>query len=373
MVLVIAGLVLVVIGLLDVFLTVLNYDGFSFLTSRVYRMSWGATRAVARRLPGRPAQMLLSLAAPAMLPGTVAIWVGLEIVGFALIYQPAMEAGWFSIKADIEPTFGQALYLSGVTLATLGYGDIVPGPNFAQALSVFEALIGFAILTLTVSYVLATFRVLEQVRALADTLGHIIPANRSTIDMSRDLLRAGVDGVGFLLEKVHDGLQAYDEGVRLYPIVYYFHSRDLRRSVPYTFAMVGEIVAALAYGVRGSHPVAHDPRMRAMAGQYRAVRERLLASFLRTTLPGSARPLSTEKFDDAAHGRLDDDSAHAFLKLEGEMALALGEDRMSPEWAEDRYDRYTKWLHFTESHRAFVDRLACDLGYPPDRLPVWDR
>lgn len=31
------GVVLVVVGLLDVFFAVLNYDGFSFLSSRVYR------------------------------------------------------------------------------------------------------------------------------------------------------------------------------------------------------------------------------------------------------------------------------------------------------------------------------------------------
>jgi hypothetical protein len=43
----------------------------------------------------------------------------------------------------------------------------------------------------------------------------------------------------------HRSLVEIYEGLRRYPIVYYYHSRRAYRSLPYTFRMIGGVVGAL--------------------------------------------------------------------------------------------------------------------------------
>ena len=64
------------------------------------------------------------------------------VVNFASAYY-VMPAGWFSKSLE---TYWQALYFSGVTITTLGYGDFSPKYWVAQFLSVYEVFCGFSLL-----------------------------------------------------------------------------------------------------------------------------------------------------------------------------------------------------------------------------------
>ncbi len=44
----------------------------------------------------------------------------------------------------LEPTLGEALYISGTVISTLGFGDVTPADGLYQTLAVTEALIGFS-------------------------------------------------------------------------------------------------------------------------------------------------------------------------------------------------------------------------------------
>ncbi|HEX5265670.1 MAG TPA: hypothetical protein VFW24_02765 [Acidimicrobiales bacterium] len=81
------GACVVVLALIDLFLTVFNYDGFTFLAGRYRRGLWRMLRVVTRPLPPRMRRATLSFGSMAMLPATVAAWLAAEIVGFALIRQ----------------------------------------------------------------------------------------------------------------------------------------------------------------------------------------------------------------------------------------------------------------------------------------------
>ncbi len=81
-----AGVVLILLGLADVFFTVLHYDGFGFLSSRLYNRLFGAVRSFTRPLPRRWRAFGLSLAAPLMVPVTIAVWILLISFGYALVY-----------------------------------------------------------------------------------------------------------------------------------------------------------------------------------------------------------------------------------------------------------------------------------------------
>jgi hypothetical protein len=105
-----------------------------------------------------------------MIPVSLAVWLTLEIVGFALLYHPGLLADGFDVPAGSEPGLVLALYTSIVTLSTLGYGDVTPTAPLFQALTGLEALIGFALLTLTISYVLNVYSVLQHLSLLGAEL-----------------------------------------------------------------------------------------------------------------------------------------------------------------------------------------------------------
>ena len=129
------GIALILIGLLDVFLTVLHYDGAALLGRLTSRGTWGTVRALTAPLPRRPHTYLRCLGAPLMIPVTLSVWLILQILGFALLYQPGLESGQFRITGDNEAGFPLAVYTSVVTVATLGYGDVTPTTPLFQARS----------------------------------------------------------------------------------------------------------------------------------------------------------------------------------------------------------------------------------------------
>ena len=73
----------------------------------------------------------------------LALWSYLElVVNFANVYY-LMPEDWFDESLE---TYGQALYFSGVTITTLGYGDYAPKCWIPQLLSVYEVFCGFSLL-----------------------------------------------------------------------------------------------------------------------------------------------------------------------------------------------------------------------------------
>jgi hypothetical protein len=152
---ILAGVLLVLVGLLDVFFTVLHYDGFGFLSSRLYNSLFDAVRFLTHPLPRTYRALGLSMAAPLMVPVTITVWIFLVSLGYSLIYYAGMDGRTFSFSnPGLGPSFMEALYFSGVTIATLGLGDVTPLVGSYQAIAVSEALVGFGILTLSITYVI---------------------------------------------------------------------------------------------------------------------------------------------------------------------------------------------------------------------------
>ncbi|MFF8942469.1 potassium channel family protein [Streptomyces sp. NPDC014864] len=64
-------------------------------------------------------------------------------------------------------TGGRSVYLSLVTVATLGLGDIAPSADWLRIVAPLEAMVGFVLLTATVSWILGIYPALARRRALA--------------------------------------------------------------------------------------------------------------------------------------------------------------------------------------------------------------
>ena len=155
------GIALVLASAYDVFHTLLNPSGRGPISRLIFALAWRATRRARR----------LGLAVgPASVVAVIAIWAATQVVGWALIYTPHIPEG-FAYSHDIDPAdfvaFWEAVYFSGATLTTLGFGDTVPIEPWLRVLAPVEALAGFALLSASATWFLQLHGALARRRSLA--------------------------------------------------------------------------------------------------------------------------------------------------------------------------------------------------------------
>jgi hypothetical protein len=219
----VAGAVLVLAALRDIFQTLFHPSGRGSISRVLMRRVWRVFRRI-----GEYREQALVLAGPSVILVVISAWVLMLSAGWALIYWPRLPAE-FSLDPGLEPTVGgtflEALYLSVTTLATLGYGDIVPTSWLLRLLAPLQALVGFGLLTASLSWVLSTHSALSRQRVLAHEVS---------------LLRgAGSEGVPSMepraLEQLLVILTSQIVAVRSdfvqSPITYYFYQEDERTSL----------------------------------------------------------------------------------------------------------------------------------------------
>jgi hypothetical protein len=118
------GVALVVMALRDIFHTIWHPTGRGGLSRRLMAAVWH----IGRRRRGMGA-----LVGPLAMVVIVLAWVLLILLGWALVYWPHLSGG-FLFGSGLGPSsragFLDAVYLSTVTLATLGFGDIVPAADW---------------------------------------------------------------------------------------------------------------------------------------------------------------------------------------------------------------------------------------------------
>src|ERR671917_470610 len=160
------GAILIIVALSDIFQTLFHPSGKGSLSRTLIYGIWKATRLVVSRYP-----RVLQLAGPLGFLVTLAAWTVLLTLGWAFVYWPHLPNG-FSFDPGMDPSrnagFSSALYFSIVSLATLGYGDIVPDAKWLRIIAPAQALTGFGLLTASITWLLLIFPALSYRRAFAD-------------------------------------------------------------------------------------------------------------------------------------------------------------------------------------------------------------
>jgi hypothetical protein len=223
----VVGVFLVAIALRDVFHTVLHPSGRGSLSRVVMRAVWRFARRRHRR------GVISSLPGPAGMTLVIASWGCLVLVGCTFIYWAQMPDG-FSYSASLRPAgrgdLLDAFYLSLVTLATLGFGDIVPTSHGMRIVAPLEALIGFTLLTAAVSWVLQIYPALARRRVLALHLFLLRSACTTNPDLGDNEPPAQI--LSDLALKVLQTRVDLDQ----YAVTYYYRDTDDRVALP---AMLG--------------------------------------------------------------------------------------------------------------------------------------
>lgn len=230
-VLTVAGAAVVVIGLRDMFHTLLRPTGRGRLSALVLLGMWKASRATGHRFG--------SAVGPAAMVAVVLLWVLLQVLGWALIYLPHVPGG-FTYSAGVSqadyPNLLQAVYFSAVTLSTLGYGDVVATEPWIRVASPVQALTGFALLTGALTWFTQVYPPLSRRRALALELKALAAARHAeTLDDAGPAVATRVlDTLSAEVARTRIDFAQHSEG-------YYFQESDpdlsLARQLPYALQM----------------------------------------------------------------------------------------------------------------------------------------
>jgi hypothetical protein len=226
------GLVLVAVALRDIFHTLWHPSGFGTIARLVFRSVW---RGAARLVPSRSRD----LAGPVGLLGTVGTWTSLVVGGFALVYWSHMTEG-FHFGSSLQPGRSSdvvaALYLSLVTVTTLGFGDILPAHPALRLLTPVQALVGFVLLTAAISWGLQVYPALGRRRVVSTRLA-ILRSRGSATSM-----RTGDGRVAArVLDSLTEGVLQVEADLVQYAESYYFAERQpqhaLAATLPYALEM----------------------------------------------------------------------------------------------------------------------------------------
>lgn len=226
-VLVTAGIVLAGMALRDVLHELFHPGGSGNIAGWVMRATWRVFRWIGTRR-----RSVLPLAGPVALVAVLMTWASMVAIGWALVYWPFLPSE-FRFASPLVPAaqdgFDDALYASLTALTTLGFGDITPTKAWLRVAATLEGLVGFALLTAGISWILMLYPVLTRRRAFANRVLVLHDAGeRSGTGLAeREPLEAAR-----LLDDLTAQLIVVRIDLMLSPISYYFHDNDASVALP---------------------------------------------------------------------------------------------------------------------------------------------
>ena len=239
---VVLGVAMVVLVTADLGLTVLHPSLRGPLSNHVEHLAWAGVRGLAR-LGGR--DRLLSFGGPAAMAADLLTWVLGLWLGFALIYAPFVDAFQYSPTGSSgHAGFLEALYLSGASLTTVGFGDVVAGSHVLRLVTILEAASGLAVITAAIAYVTAVYPRVSLVRAAASWATDL--EADTEVGAARLVCHGGRDEVARLQR---DLIEIHQDLLR-FPVLYYFHARVPGESIASLLRAAALVCVYLRWGLR---------------------------------------------------------------------------------------------------------------------------
>jgi len=228
------GILLVAAVVRDVFHTLFHPVGHGSIAPQVMKAVW----RLLRLLPAD--RRIATLTGPLGIAVVVLTWGFMAVVGWTLIYFAQMPEG-FAYGSELNPAARHdlidSLYLSLVTISTLGFGDVVPASVSLRLVAPFEALFGFMLLTAAVSWVLEIYPALHRRRVLAMQLSTLRRAREAVPD-------AGIDDVpvDVLTSLAASVVEARNDFTQ-YGATYYFRDLEVDASLAASLEYATQLAA----------------------------------------------------------------------------------------------------------------------------------
>lgn len=225
------GVGLVLLAIIDIFMTVLYpRSGKGWLSVPLSQAIWMLFRRLANLPPWKGTSngdRILTFCGPVLLVTIVMMWIGLLLYGFAFIFWAALGQEIQNSEGATPRTLTTALYYSGYSLTTVGFGDLVPTTDSYRLLTILESALGFSVFTLTITYLVAVYGALRQRNIFALGLYH----GTAHLENAAELLaRLGI--CGSFNNSRQDIAQMSSNGLMLleshhaYPVLPYFRFKE---------------------------------------------------------------------------------------------------------------------------------------------------
>jgi hypothetical protein len=213
-VVIVLGAALVAGILWDIAVTVLHPTHRGLPSYLAHEASWRAVRGLSRLTRRRE---LLTVAGPVAMATSFFTWVGALWIGFALIYLPQLDQLNFEPPVPVAARgLSDALYLSAVSLSTVGFGDITANGHLLRLVTAVESGTGLAVITAAITYLLSVYPLVTRLRAAALRVADL------NLDRVKGAARVVVESGATELAAVHSDLINAHQDVTRFPILYYF-------------------------------------------------------------------------------------------------------------------------------------------------------
>jgi hypothetical protein len=189
-----------------------------------------------RRGRGSPAFVL---AGPLGLVLVFATWAGLLALGWTLVYLPHVPEGFHRATAGAaESDLIEALNVSLVTLTTLGFGDVTPDDAWLRVVVPIEALVGFGLLSASISWLLLIHPALARRRSLAYEVALL---RKGEEEMGVPFGRLDPEAADRICAELTSRLVAVERDLVNVPVSYYFAEGDERFSLAVAMPYLQEL------------------------------------------------------------------------------------------------------------------------------------
>jgi voltage-gated potassium channel Kch len=355
-----AGLVLLALVTFDIYATVLHSSArYGPVGESLNRLVWRAARAAALRLSRAGRHRLLNMVGPLLLPLLILVYLVLLVLAFALVYYPHVPDGFVFSDARHEPAWFDAVYFSGVTLTTVGYGDVAPRLPLIRLLALAESASGLIVISLAITYMLTVYAALERKRAVAVSLYHQAGDGADVAGLiAHHFVEGRFYGLRDALRTVTRDMQGLLESHIDHPVIHYFHPVEVYKSIPRTLFLLLETCTVIrsALDREQNRDLRDYPEVRTLETGMRHVLAQLIDS-LDLERRGRPRRHTGQEADEAdRRWRRRYEQTVARLRESG---IATRSDAEGG-WGEYRRQR--------EEWESKLRRLALHLGYDWDEV-----
>jgi hypothetical protein len=351
------GVSLLLLVVYDVYATILHARARSGpIGELLNRTVWVLTRRLAFRLSRLRRHRLLNVVGPVLLPLLIIVLLALTALGFACIYYPRMPEQ-FNVQAGaVNSSWNNSFYFSGITLTTVGYGDIAPHTNAMRMTALLEAASGFALISLAITYLIAVYHALERKRAVALSFYHQAEEGANVAGfITHHFVSGRFYGIEATFRLATRDIQELLESHVEHPVIHYFHPVEVYKSLPRVLFLVLEIPTVIRSCLNNETyaEIYNHPEVRTLEASARHVLKELIGSL---ELERRTRRRKESRFDETERWK------HRF----NQTMLKLNEAGIST-----RRDEGAAWEEYRarrEDWETQLHRFSLYLGYDWDEI-----
>jgi hypothetical protein len=222
-----AGAVVLVVALTDVFLTILYARMDSGLVAMRYARGIERIWVWISRPFGRLRARFVSFCGPVTLLAVLGLWTGLLTLGSALVLHPALGHEVRSSGVVPSTDFLTALYVGGASISVVGSSGYSPETPFYRMFFLFNSAVGMAFISLVLTYLGQVYNALLRRNALALRIHGMSEAKGDGAELVCRLWPRGELGSGTSeLANIAAEMSAVKEAHHFYPLLMQFRFEE---------------------------------------------------------------------------------------------------------------------------------------------------